>query len=193
MHSGEPRIVARPARRGDIPAIVVASDSSVTADEVAGFGGPTSANPFADVGRLRAAWEEPNRVRSEEVFVAEVGGTVVAYVTVEDRGEALEIVNIDVARDFQHRGIGTQLVEYVEARAVREGRAAVTLGTSRNADGVPWKSLPWWQSLGYRITHEEENAWTRSIGPGAREIRMRKDASEIHLGTHRTSGKTGKP
>lgn len=165
----------------------------MTDAEVEGFGGPSAANPFADVDRLRAAWKAPNRVRSEEVIVAEVGGKVVAYVTVEDRGEALEIVNIDVARDHQRRGIGTQLVEYAEARALREGRRAVTLGTSRNAAGVPWRSLPWWQSLGYRITHEEENAWTRSIGPGAREIRMRKDASEIHPGTHRTSGKTGKP
>ncbi len=186
-------VVIRPAIHDDIPRIVYVSDTSVTDEEVEGFGGPSSANPFADVDRLRAAWEEPNRVRSEEVIVAEVGGKVVAYLTVEDRGEALEIVNIDVARDYQRRGIGTQLVGYVEARALGEGRRAVTLGTSRNAAGVPWRSLPWWQSLGYRITHEEENAWTRSIGPGAREIRMRKEASEIHPGTLRSSGKTGKP
>ena len=179
MQGSDDSIVVRPANRNDIPGIVFASDTSVTEDEVAGFGGPSSANPFADVDRLRAAWHDPNRVRSEEVLVAEVGDTVVAYVTVEDRGEALEIVNIDVARDYQHRGIGTQLVKYVEARALRERRTAVTLGTSRNAEGVPWKSLPWWQSLGYRITHEEENAWTRSIGPGAREIRMRKEAAEM--------------
>ncbi len=48
-------------------------------------------------------------------------------------------------------------------------------GTSRNADGVAWKSLPWWQHRGYRITHEQDNEWTRRIGPAAREIRMRKD------------------
>jgi ribosomal protein S18 acetylase RimI-like enzyme len=147
----------------------------VSEEEVAGFGGPSASNPFADVARLTAAWVHPNRVRNEEVLVAEREGQVVAYLTVEDRGEALEIVNIDVARDHQGRGVGTQLVRYVEARAEREGKRSVTLGTSRNAEGVAWKSLPWWQSLGYRITHEEENAWTRSIGPGAREIRMRKE------------------
>jgi hypothetical protein len=40
---------------------------------------------------------------------------------------------------------------------------------------VAWKSLPWWQHLGYLVTHEEENEWTRSIGPGVREIRLRKE------------------
>ncbi|TMA01134.1 MAG: GNAT family N-acetyltransferase [Methanobacteriota archaeon] len=126
-------------------------------------------------GRLTAAWEEPNRVRGEEVLVAELDGHVVGCVTVEERGRELELININVPMDLQGRGIGTALVRFVEGRARREGKAAVTLGTSRNAAGVAWKSLPWWRHLGYRITHEEENEWTRRIGPGAREIRMRKD------------------
>jgi len=96
-------------------------------------------------------------------------------VTVEDRGCELELVNIDVPLELQGRGIGTMLVRSVEERARAAGKQAVTAGTSRNAEGVAWKSLPWWQHLGYRVTHEEENSWTRSIGPGAREIRMRKD------------------
>ena len=107
--------------------------------------------------------------------MAEIDGRVVGCVTIEDRGPELELINIDVPRDFQGRGVGTQMVLAVEERAGREGKRAVTLGTSRNAAGVPWKSFPWWQSRGYRVTHEEENAWTRSIGPGVREIRMRKE------------------
>ena len=65
--------------------------------------------------------------------------------------------------------VGTTLVRSVEERARAAGKQAVTAGTSRNAEGVAWKSLPWWQHLGYGITHEEENAWTRSIGPAVRE------------------------
>jgi len=139
-----------------------------------GFGTPRSESAFADVARLSAAWQEPNFVRDEEVLVAELQGRVVGCVTVEDRGEALELINIDVARDIQGRGIGTRMVRLVEERARREGKRAVTLGTSRNAAGVAWKSLPWWQSRGYHITGEEENDWTRSIGVGVREIRMEK-------------------
>ncbi len=173
--SDSPAACIRPARREDIPGIVCASNTSVTEEEVVGFGTASSSNPFEDAGRLAAVWREPNRVGTEEVIVAEVEGRVVGYVTIEDRGETLEIVNIDVARDHQRRGVGASLVRFVEGRARQERKRAVTLGTSRNATGVPWRSLPWWQSLGYGITHEEENAWTRAIGVGVREIRMRKE------------------
>src|SRR5207253_7045393 len=117
-------------------------------------------------------------VREEEVWVAEVDGRVVGCVTVEDRDEAVELINIDVPRELQGRGIGTRMVRLVEERARRKGNRSVTLGTSRNAAGVAWKSLPWWQSRGYRITGEEENDWTRSIGAGDREIRMEKEIAQ---------------
>ena len=168
-------IRVRPATREDIPAIVRTSLTSLDGEEVRGFGTPRETQTFTDAARLSAAWTDPNRVGAEEVFVAELDGRVVAYVSVEDRGRVEELVNIDVAGDLQGRGIGTRLVRFVEERAGAGGKEAVTLGTSRNAEGVPWKSLPWWRSLGYRVTGEEENAWTRRVGPGVREIRMRKD------------------
>src|SRR5881628_4166763 len=174
----------RPASRADIPAIVAISNSSIDEEESIGFGTPRSELVFSDVERLSAAWQDPNFVREEAVWMAELDGRIVGCVTVEDRGEALELVNIDVPRELQGRGIGTRMVRLVEERARRKGKRSVTLGTSRDARGVAWKSLPWWQSLGYRITGEEENDWTRSIGPGVREIRMRKDllrTSEVIL------------
>jgi RimJ/RimL family protein N-acetyltransferase len=173
--TGEPSVTVRPATREDIPGIVQAALTSLSEGEDEGFGARDAENSFEDVSRLATAWQEPNLVRGEMVTVAELDGDVVGYVTTEDRGEALELINIDVMRAHQGRGIGTRLVRFVEERAREAGKQAVTLGTSRNAAGVPWKSLPWWTHQGYRVTHEEENAWTRAIGPGAREIRMRKD------------------
>ncbi len=167
-------IQIRAANRRDIPAIVEIANSSVDEDEEVGFGTVRSESLFTDVSRLSAAWREPNHVRAEEVLVAELQGRVVGCVTVEDRGEVVELINIDVARERQGRGIGTRMVRLVEERARSEGKRAVTLGTSRNAAGVAWRSLPWWLSRGYHITGEEENEWTRSIGPGTREIRMEK-------------------
>ncbi len=175
MRPGTPAIHIRPARREDIPDLVTVNNSSVLDGEDLEFGGPRSARTFADGTRLSAAWGDPNDVRGETVFVAEAGGRVVAYVTGADNGEALELVTIHVRFDHQGRGIGTSLVRFIEQRARATGKRAVTLGTSRNASGVAWKSCPWWQHLGYRVTGEEENAWTRSVGPGVREIRMRKD------------------
>jgi len=164
----------RPAKREDIPAIVMISNSSVNPGEDIGFGTPQPESVFTDAEQLLAGWQDPNLVKGEEVWVAELDGRLVGCVTVEDRGEVLEVVNIDVPRGLQGRGIGTRMVRLVEERARREGKRAVTLGTSRSAAGVAWKSLPWWQSRGYRITCEEENDWTRSIGVGVREIRMEK-------------------
>jgi len=168
-------IRVRPATRGDIPEIVAAETTAVSEDEVAGFGTPRSTQTFADAERLSFAWKDPNRVGDEEVLVAELDGRIVGYVTLEDRGSDLELVDLEIAREHQRRGIGTRVVAFVEERARKDGRDAVTLGTSRNAAGVPWSSFPWWRRLGYHVTNEEENAWTRRIGPGAREIRMRKD------------------
>ncbi len=165
---------ARPAVRADAPGIVWVSSSSLLPGEDAGFGGRMD-SPFGDTSALLAVWRDPNVVQGEEVLVADVGGRIVGCVTVQDTGRELELVNIDVPLELQGQGIGTMLVQSVEQRARAAGKQAVTAGTSRNAEGVAWKSLPWWQHLGYRVTHEEENAWTRSIGPGAREIRMRKD------------------
>ncbi len=163
----------RKATRKDIPGIVWVSEKSILPGGDAGFGGGNS--PFHDASRLGSLWEEPNIVRGEEVLVAEMDARIVGCVTIQDRGAEVELVNIDVPLELQGMGIGTAIVRSVEDRARSEGKRSVTLGTSRNAEGVAWKSLPWWQHLGYRVTHEEENEWTRSIGPGAREIRMRKD------------------
>ena len=138
----------RPASRADIPAIVAISNSSIDEEEDIGFGTPRSELVFSDVERLSAAWQDPNLVREEAVWTAELDGRVVGCVTVEDRGDALELVNIDVPRELQGQGIGTRMVRLVEERARKTGKRSVTLGTSRNAAGVAWKSLPWWQSRG---------------------------------------------
>ena len=170
----ESKIRVREATRDDIPGIVWVSSSSILPNEDAGFGGGLG-SPFHDQSKLASAWKAPNIVQGEEVLVAEMDRHVVGCATIRDRGSELELINIDVPRELQGRGIGTRIVRAVEERARMGNQKAVTLGTSRNAEGVAWKSLPWWQHLGYRITHEEENDWTRKIGPGTREIRMRKD------------------
>ena len=168
----ERRLRVRLATRGDIPGIVQVSNSSIQLREDIGFGG--SGAPL-DISEVMSAWREPNILRGREVLVAETNDRIVAVATTKDNGLELELVDIDVPLELQGRGIGTRLVRWIEDNARGEGKRAVTLGTSRNAQGAAWKSLPWWLHQGYRITGEEENDWTRLIGPGAKEIRMRKD------------------
>jgi len=109
--------------------------------------------------------------------VAELQGRVIGFALLEDRGAELEIDTISISGDFQRQGVGTRVLHFVEERAKSQGKSAVTTGTSRNAAGVPWKSYPWWQARGYRVTGEIVNDWTRRVGEGVREIRMRKDLS----------------
>lgn len=177
MVGSSSRKVIRAATREDIPAIVRVTLSSVDNEELEGFGGVDTDSPFRDVAKLSAVWVDPNRVGTQEMFVAEIDGVVVGVVAVEDNESELELVDIDVARPYQGEGIGIRMVKFIEETARSRGRFAVTLGTCRNAAGIAWKSLPWWLALGYRITHEEENQWTRSLGAGFREIRMRKEIS----------------
>ncbi len=164
----------RAACRQDIPAIAECARTATSEAEEIGFGLPPEERTFPYEEKLSTVWTEPNKAGMEEVWIAEVGGHVVGYVTTEDRGSTLELVNIDVRQDQQGKGVGTALVRFVEAMASDAGKSAVTMGTSQSADGRPWKSLPWWQHLGYIVTGVEENAWTRRVGPGVKEIRMRK-------------------
>lgn len=175
MTPSEPGLVLRAATRLDIPGIIAAHNTSASPEEEVGFGTPFAERTFADADRLRRAWQDPNRVGQEWVFVAELEGRVVGFVTLEERGPCLELVDLSVEGSHQGRGIGSRIVAFVEERARQEGKEAVTLGTSRNAAGVPWKSFPWWRRQGYHVTLEEVNDWTRAIGPGVREIRMRRD------------------
>ncbi len=171
------RVTIRPARRSDVPAIVGCANGSTLLGEETGFATPLDQRTFTDEGRLASVWRDPDHAGDAEVLVAEVDGSVVGYVTFEDRRSELELVNVDVLRDHQRQGIGGRLVHAVEARARAERKTAVTLGTSRNAEGTPWKSFAWWTRQGFEVVGEEENSWTRSIGPGVREIRLRKPLS----------------
>src|SRR5436309_14727672 len=107
----------RPANRGDIPAIVAISNSSIDEEENIGFGTPSSELVCSDVERLSAAWQDPNLVRGEAVRMAEIDGRVAGGVTIEDRGAALELGNIDVPRELQGRGMGTRKARQVDVGA----------------------------------------------------------------------------
>jgi len=172
------KLAIRPGTRNDIQEIVRVCTSSIEEGEDIGFGTPISNSQFGNTENLLAAWRDPNLVGRREVFVVEMNGRLVGCASIEEWAEEIELVDIDVVRDCQGQGIGSRIVLFVEDLAKKRGKRAVTLGTSRNASGVPWKSFPWWLNRGYEVTHEEENEWTRSIAPGTREIRMRKQLSD---------------
>jgi hypothetical protein len=81
-----PAVRIRAATRADIPALVACATSSTSEGESVGYGTPWGQRTFTDDRRLMGAWQEPNRVGKEEIFVAELRGRVVGYVTTEAVG-----------------------------------------------------------------------------------------------------------
>src|SRR3989449_9598793 len=114
----------RPASRGDNAAIVAISNSSIDGEADIGFGTQRSELVFSDVERRSAAWQDPNLVREEAVWMAELDGRVVGCVTVEDRGEVLELVNIDVPRELEGQGVGTRMVRLRGGRGLGNRKGA---------------------------------------------------------------------
>ena len=164
-------LLIRLATRLDIPSLVSCSNGSAEEKERRGFGQPRSERAFGTIKNLEKAWD--TLLQNEEIFVAESGEQVVGYIIVEVRSESIEIDDIAVSREFQGKGIGRKLVDLIEHRAYSESRKEVTLGTSKSASGIPWKSFSWWKSLGYVETGEEvHNSWTERFGGS--EIRMKK-------------------
>ena len=109
----KPNIHVRPAKKTDIPGIVLVCNSSILPGEDIGFGGGTP-GPFQDASKLASVWKEPNTVEKNEIWVAEMDGRIVGVTRIEDKGGELELVDIDVPRELQARGIGTRIVRSVE-------------------------------------------------------------------------------
>src|SRR5437899_10666180 len=100
MAGNSPGVRLRPARRRDVFATVMISNSSVDEEEDIGFGTPRSESVFSDATTLSAAWQDPNCVREEAVWLAEHDGRVDGGVTVEDRGESPDSSNSAVTRNI---------------------------------------------------------------------------------------------
>ena len=73
---------------------------------------------------------------------------------------------LDVGSAYRRRGIGTLLVETVEAKAEGEGFSKVNLEVALDNDGA----LCLYESLGYRIVGSPvTDRWTRTTEDGGRE------------------------
>lgn len=104
------------------------------------------------------------------LFVAEEGDTC-GFALCQAFPEALHLRELDVARAFQGRGIGTALVEHVCAHARALGLPQVTLTTWRD---VPFNA-PYYAHLGFvGVPEGAQPVWLRAIR--AHEVELGLDA-----------------
>src|SRR5919109_1567116 len=116
-------LIVRAATRKDIPSIVNVANSSIRPGEDIGFGGRG-----ITISETEVKWEDPNILKGHMVYVAEINRQIVGIVQIEDKGRELELVDIDVLLTLQGKGVGTRIVKFVEEKARRMDKKAVTLG-----------------------------------------------------------------
>ncbi|MFJ7975986.1 GNAT family N-acetyltransferase [Peribacillus sp. JNUCC 23] len=83
-----------------------------------------------------------------ECFVAEIDQQIIGvYVLLRTRPEMVELVNVAVAEQHQHRGIGKQLVLDAVQSAKRKGYKTIEVGTGNSSIG----QLVLYQKCGFRM------------------------------------------
>ncbi len=146
-----PRINVRRVRASDIPQLISALAPEVSATQVG--------------SRFQ---EHLDGYR--EMLVAELDDNVVGTVSTSGHRfqipESLRMLALDVGSAYRRQGIGTLLIEAVEAKAQREGFSKVNLEVALGNDGA----LRLYESLGYRsVGSPVTDRWTRTTEDGRRE------------------------
>jgi GNAT superfamily N-acetyltransferase len=91
---------------------------------------------------------------TDRAALALVDGCAVACVLYRDEGEHVYFGRLAVHPAYRNRGIGAELIEYVEARARELSRRRVRLGVRI---ALPWLRARY-QRLGYRVIEEHCHA-----------------------------------
>ena len=170
MDQEKSKISFRTATRSDISSLVWCSNFSVADDERQGFGSPRDQRKFGNIQNLSDSRDAI--FKNNEILIAQRDEKVIGYAVIEFLNDSLELEDIAVAGHYQGKGIGKKIVHHVEGYALSRGKNLITLGTKRNATGTPWKSLGWCKDLGFEITREEHNEWTKTFSGS--EIRLAK-------------------
>jgi GNAT superfamily N-acetyltransferase len=79
------------------------------------------------------------------LWVAEESGTLIAFLAAQRHGDSLYIAEVDVAFEFQRRGVGRALVERAVEEARAEGLKFVGLTTAQTP---PWNA-PAYRRMGF--------------------------------------------
>lgn len=101
--------------------------------------------PAVDPARIRSEADYARLIRKGHSLVAHVGETLAGFIVAERFSRELHIWEMDVAPQFQRRGIGAGLVRAAQIDARNTGIAALTLTTFRD---VAWNA-PFYARLGF--------------------------------------------
>jgi GNAT superfamily N-acetyltransferase len=142
---------------------------------------------FAAIGMPEIAAHEPPSVTELERFVSaghawvavDSSGHPVGYILSEVVDGCAHIEQVSVAPAYARRGIGSALINYLDAGAAADHRPALTLTTFRD---VPWNA-PYYARLGFAVLRPADQGpelrarverEARSIPSDAARVAMRR-------------------
>lgn len=122
--------------------------------------------PDVSAAQLEHRWQEDHDGH-RVMLVAELNGEIVGTVSSTHHHsqlpESLRMLALDVGHAFRRQGVGTALIEAVEAKARREGLRSVNLEVALANDAA----LHLYEGLGYQCLGEPVvNRWTRLTKDG---------------------------
>ncbi|WP_423061455.1 GNAT family N-acetyltransferase [Citrobacter portucalensis] len=84
-------------------------------------------------------------------WLAQIDALPVGFLVGEKQGSSLFIAELSLHLEWQGKGIGRRLIEYVAGQAREKGYTSLTLTTFRD---VPWNA-PWYARLGFEMLADE--------------------------------------
>jgi GNAT superfamily N-acetyltransferase len=85
--------------------------------------------------------------------VLRMDGKVIGYYALDQRGDYVFVVSIQVCHDLQHQGVGQLMMERIESWAIRSGMEGVELCVQ----STNFQALGFYEHIGYRNVSRERN------------------------------------
>jgi ribosomal protein S18 acetylase RimI-like enzyme len=145
----------RSMNRSDIPALVKMSRENMASIIRSAWGLEWRDEPLLE-------WLMSKDVETE---VAMLEGDIAGYVSLEVVDRYIFVTSIQLWRNLQHRGFGTEIMKHVETMALVAGYEGVELVVQMTNDGA----LRFYRHMGYRkVCRRGNNFLMRKtlIGPG---------------------------
>jgi ribosomal protein S18 acetylase RimI-like enzyme len=129
-------ILFRPMNRSDIPSLVRMSRENMASIIRSAWGLEWRDEPLLE-------WLMSKDVDTEVVMLDD---ELIGYVSLEVVDRFLFVTSIQLWKDMQHRGIGTEMMRHIESKAVTAGYEGVELVVQMTNEGA----LHFYRHIGYR-------------------------------------------
>lgn len=92
-------------------------------------------------------------INQQQVYIATKENSVIAVMVIVVNTDYVLLKNVAVLKEFQNKGIGKELLEYAEAKAIRKGKSQIRVFTNSK---LP-KLIEYWSRNGFKETSQDND------------------------------------